>query len=339
MNSTFSDWKDGEVFGWDEEVCGEDRSAADRGQWVADISGGQIWINDVSNVLLILDSSVILVCLYKLKWMKFHEILSACHILSPSGSFRELPSHMLPHGQNGEGMGTLDTEILWISPWDSQVQELYPVGAALTGDTNPFMLSPCGSLMQGRREGELAQEQQRKRSKGGGRSLFLKRWPEGDAELPASEAKMHEQVTRIGFELQTKKEPSLVSFWTLQGELHCYLTLWCFLAFLCVLTVLKSKTTSNQKCRLFATGKCLSDTLWNSNLAYMKMNWEIKQGSFQLSWSVGSNYLWPMDCSTPGFPVHHQLWELTQIHVHWVSDAIQPSLPLSSPSASALNLS
>ena len=38
-----------------------------------------------------------------------------------------------------------------------------------------------------------------------------------------------------------------------------------------------------------------------------------------------------MDCSTPGFPVHHQLPELTQTHVHQVSDAIQPSHPLSSP--------
>ena len=36
----------------------------------------------------------------------------------------------------------------------------------------------------------------------------------------------------------------------------------------------------------------------------------------------------PMDCSTPGFPVHHQLPELTQTHVHWVSDAIQPSHPV-----------
>ena len=43
--------------------------------------------------------------------------------------------------------------------------------------------------------------------------------------------------------------------------------------------------------------------------------------------------LWdPMDCSMPGFPVHHQLPELTQIHVHRVSDANQPSHPLSSPS-------
>ena len=40
----------------------------------------------------------------------------------------------------------------------------------------------------------------------------------------------------------------------------------------------------------------------------------------------------PMDCSTPGLPVHHQWLKPTQIHVHWVSDAIQPSHPLSSPS-------
>ena len=37
----------------------------------------------------------------------------------------------------------------------------------------------------------------------------------------------------------------------------------------------------------------------------------------------------PMDCSTPGFPVHHQIPELTQIYVHRVGDAIQPSHPLS----------
>ena len=43
----------------------------------------------------------------------------------------------------------------------------------------------------------------------------------------------------------------------------------------------------------------------------------------------------PMDCSVPGFPVHHQLLELAQTHVHWVSDAIQPSHPLSSLSAPA----
>ena len=45
-----------------------------------------------------------------------------------------------------------------------------------------------------------------------------------------------------------------------------------------------------------------------------------------------------MDCSTPGFPVHHQLLELAQTHVHQVSDAIKPSHPLSPPSPPAFNL-
>ena len=45
----------------------------------------------------------------------------------------------------------------------------------------------------------------------------------------------------------------------------------------------------------------------------------------------------PMNRSTPGLPVHHQLPELTQTHVHWVGDAIQPSHPLSSPSPPAPN--
>ena len=43
----------------------------------------------------------------------------------------------------------------------------------------------------------------------------------------------------------------------------------------------------------------------------------------------------PMDCSMPGFPVHHQLPEFTQTHVHQVGDAIQPSHPLTSPSPPA----
>ena len=46
-----------------------------------------------------------------------------------------------------------------------------------------------------------------------------------------------------------------------------------------------------------------------------------------------------MNCSTLGLPVHHQLPESTQTHVHWVGDAIQPSHPLSSPSPPILNLS
>ena len=45
----------------------------------------------------------------------------------------------------------------------------------------------------------------------------------------------------------------------------------------------------------------------------------------------------PMNCSMPGLPVHHQLLEFTQTHIHRVSDAIQPSHPLSSPSPPAPN--
>ena len=47
----------------------------------------------------------------------------------------------------------------------------------------------------------------------------------------------------------------------------------------------------------------------------------------------------PMDCSMPAFPVHDQLPEFTQTHVHWVGDAIQPSHPLLSTSPPAFNLS
>ena len=46
-----------------------------------------------------------------------------------------------------------------------------------------------------------------------------------------------------------------------------------------------------------------------------------------------------MDCSTPGFPVHHQLPELAQTHVHLINDAVELSYPLSSPSPPAFSLS
>ena len=59
----------------------------------------------------------------------------------------------------------------------------------------------------------------------------------------------------------------------------------------------------------------------------------------QFSCSVVLTLCDPMDCSMPGFPVHHQLLELAQTHVHQVGDAIQTSHPLSSPSPPAFNLS
>ena len=64
--------------------------------------------------------------------------------------------------------------------------------------------------------------------------------------------------------------------------------------------------------------------------------WRATVQSVQLS--VVSNSLRPHGLRMPGFPVHHQLLELAQTHVHQVSDAIQPSHPLSSPSPPAFNL-
>ena len=61
--------------------------------------------------------------------------------------------------------------------------------------------------------------------------------------------------------------------------------------------------------------------------------------SVQFSHSVVSDSLQPMDYSTPGHPVYRQVPEFTQTHVHWVSDAIQPSHPLSSCSPPAFKIS
>ena len=60
--------------------------------------------------------------------------------------------------------------------------------------------------------------------------------------------------------------------------------------------------------------------------------------SIQFSCSVVSDSLQSMDCSMPGFPVHHQFPELAQTHIHRVGDAIQTSHPLTSPSPPAFNL-
>ena len=59
--------------------------------------------------------------------------------------------------------------------------------------------------------------------------------------------------------------------------------------------------------------------------------------SVQVSCSVVSDSLRPMYCTTPGLPVHHQLPEFTETYIHRVSDAIQPSHPLLSPSPPAPN--
>ena len=105
---------------------------------------------------------------------------------------------------------------------------------------------------------------------------------------------------------------------------------------------------------VFANGKLLS-FLWLSNIALYIMPSEIIQTEkykyyvlsricVNLCWVQSSSVAQscptlcdPMNLSMPGLPVHHQLPEFTQTHVHWVSDPIQPSHPLSSPSPLALN--
>ena len=71
------------------------------------------------------------------------------------------------------------------------------------------------------------------------------------------------------------------------------------------------------------------------NCNYVASWWLQCIGMFQLPFSLVN----PMDCSTPGLPIRHQLPEPTQIHVHHVGNAIQPPHPLSSPSPPAFNLS
>ena len=70
-----------------------------------------------------------------------------------------------------------------------------------------------------------------------------------------------------------------------------------------------------------------------------KNSWELSSVQFSSVAQSCPTLCDPMNCSTPGLLVHHQLPESTQTHVHCVSDAIQPSRPLLSPSPPALNLS
>ena len=83
----------------------------------------------------------------------------------------------------------------------------------------------------------------------------------------------------------------------------------------------------------------------NQNLPTMKQETEILHtqitiqfSSVQFSRSVVSDSLWPMNRSTPGLPVYHQLPEFTQTHVHLVGDAIQPSHPVIPFSSSSQSL-
>ena len=87
--------------------------------------------------------------------------------------------------------------------------------------------------------------------------------------------------------------------------------------------------------RTWKQPRCPSADEWIRKLWYIyTMEYSVQFSSVAQSCLTLRN---PMNCSTPGLPVHHQLPEFTQTHVHRVSDAIQPSHPLLSPSPSAPN--
>ena len=105
---------------------------------------------------------------------------------------------------------------------------------------------------------------------------------------------------------------------------------------------LNFKLYASKKCKNSIAIKNYERNLWGKVQSFK--NFALKENLFQKSddafqsisiSSVTQSCLTlcdPMDCSTPGLPVHHQLSEFTQTHVHWVSDAIQLSHPLSFPS-------
>ena len=88
-----------------------------------------------------------------------------------------------------------------------------------------------------------------------------------------------------------------------------------------------------------------SGRLQSTGLLKVRLDWVTSLSLFTFMHSVQFSSVtqlcltlcYPMNCSTPGLPVHHQLPESTRIHVHRVYDAIQRSLPLSSPSPPAPN--
>ena len=87
---------------------------------------------------------------------------------------------------------------------------------------------------------------------------------------------------------------------------------------------------------LWSMGQKTSDTIWRLSTYALTLEEPVSQSVPSFS---PIRLCDPMDCSTPGFPVHCQLQELAQTHVHRAGDAIQPSHPLLSPSPPAFNLS
>ena len=91
------------------------------------------------------------------------------------------------------------------------------------------------------------------------------------------------------------------------------------------------------------SGSGYVSTIWygQEGMSFWWTTWmpqKVATAQFSSVQSLSRVWLFATPC-TPDLPIHHQLLESTQTHVHWVSNAIQPSHPLSSPSPPALNLS
>ena len=110
----------------------------------------------------------------------------------------------------------------------------------------------------------------------------------------------------------------------------------------CIVT---KKMLNSEKGNLQTVGSCsiLTCLCPILSLTQLQWRWELMvPGSGGSSCLVAKSCLTlchPMDCSTPGFPVLYYLLEFAQTHIHWISEAIQPSHPLLPPSPTALNLS
>ena len=122
----------------------------------------------------------------------------------------------------------------------------------------------------------------------------------------------------------------------------CIVYLWQITSFLCFnnLTNLKRTLESTlTKIISFAICEVLSSNASLHKPVITKIVLNFKSVQFSSVAQSCPALCDPMDCSTPGLPVHHQHPKFTQTHVHWVGDAIQPSHPLPSPSFASFNLS
>ena len=147
-------------------------------------------------------------------------------------------------------------------------------------------------------------------------------------------------LQRIGHDWATKHRTAYTHIY-FQIYIYIYIYTYIFKIFVCVYTTTHTCASVKKWNILFTIPQPIY-SLANSKeqiiVQFNRYNTNLFINQFS---SVAQSYLTlcdPMDCNMPGFPVHHQLLEFTQTHVHRVGDAIQPSHPLLSPSPPAFSL-